>query len=291
MVDVTPPSSVPSTPNNRSMENLYRIPFHRSADCLKLKGDFRFSEEDISMDAGNADSCDTPTNGTSIKRSSSVPCKPQQQDTISSPSDSGVSTSLPESSETVCELVTHECHLSSHPSLPRNLDEGITASHRRCDESKRFIQEAFTRCPQQGTFGLPGERYTAALKGSSESSTTSSDSDYIETLSLCSSGSNGSGSEYLRCEDIAAGRQCPVSCGLKPRSAKEYNSIDRSAIRHEIHEEGVCGAVLHTCHQRTHHHAPIHLTLPKAARSAPPPSPVQGQGAKASAVKPSTAAS
>ncbi|KAH7984090.1 hypothetical protein HPB52_016919 [Rhipicephalus sanguineus] len=289
LVDVTPPSSVPSTPNNRSMENLYRIPFHRSADCLKLKGDFRFSEEDLSMDAGNADSCDAPTNGTSIKRSSSVPCKPQQQDTISSPSDSGVSTSLPESSETVCELATHECHLSSHPSLPRNLDEGTTVSHRRCDENKRFIQEAFARCPQQGSFGLPGERYAAALKGSSESSTTSSDSDYIETLSLCSSGSNGSGSEYLRCEDIAAGRPCPVSCGLKPRSAKEYNAIDRSAIRHEMHEEGVCGAVLHTCHQRTHHHAPIHLTLPKAARSAPPPSPVQG--ARASAAKPSPAAS
>ncbi|KAL1439905.1 hypothetical protein MTO96_009734 [Rhipicephalus appendiculatus] len=224
LVDVTPPSSVPSTPNNRSMENLYRIPFHRSADCLKLKGDFRFSEEDLSMDA-------------------------------------------------------------------RNLDEGTTVSHRRCDESKRFIQEAFARCPQQGAFGLPGERYAAALKGSSESSTTSSDSDYIETLSLCSSGSNGSGSEYLRCEDIAAGRPCPVSCGLKPRSAKEYNAIDRSAIRHEMHEEGVCGAVLHTCHQRTHHHAPIHLTLPKAARSTPPPSPVQGQGTRASAAKPSPAAS
>lgn len=291
LVDVTPPSSVPSTPNNRSLENLYRIPFHRSADCLKLKGDFRFSEEDLLMDAGNADSCDAPTNGTSIKRSSSVPCKPQQQDTISSPSDSGVSTSLPESSETVCELATHECHMSSHTSLPRNLDEGTTVNHRRCDESKRFIQEAFARCPQQGAFGLPGERYAAGLKGSSESSTTSSDSDYIETLSLCSSGSNGSGSEYLRCEDIAAGRPCPVSCGLKPRSAKEYNAIDRSAIRHEMHEEGVCGAVLHTCHQRTHHHAPIHLTLPKAARSAPPPSPVQGQGARGSATKSSPAAS
>lgn len=174
-----------------------------------------------------------------------------------------------------------------HPSLPRSLEEGTTMSRRRCDENKRFIQEAFTRCPQQASFGLPCERYVAGLKGSSESSTTSSDSDYIETLSLCSSGSNGSGSEYLRCEDIAAGKpaSCPVSCGLKPRSAKEYNAVDRSAIRHELHDEGVCGA-LHSCH-RGHHHAPIHLTLPKAA---PPPSPVQNQSARGSA-KPSPAAS
>lgn len=291
LVDVTPPSSVPSTPNNRSMENLYRIPFHRSADCLKLKGDFRFSEEDLSMDVGNGDSCDAPSSGTSIKRSSSVPCKPQHPDAISSPSDSGVSTSLPESSETVCELAPHECHMSLHTSLPRSLDEGTTVGHHRCDESKRFIQEAFARCPQQASFGLPGERYAAGLKGSSESSTTSSDSDYIETLSLCSSGSNGSGSEYLRCEDIAAGKPaaCPVSCGLKPRSAKEYNAVDRSAIRHDMHEEGLCGA-LHNCH-RTHHHAPIHLTLPKVVRSAPPPSPVKGQGARGGATKPSPAGS
>ncbi|KAK8782284.1 hypothetical protein V5799_016375 [Amblyomma americanum] len=144
---------------------------------------------------------------------------------------------------------------------------------------------------KQAAFGLPGERYAAGLKGSSESSTTSSDSDYIETLSLCSSGSNGSGSEYLRCEDIAAGKPaaCPVSCGLKPRSAKEYNAVDRSAIRHDMHEEGLCGA-LHSCH-RTHHHAPIHLTLPKVVRSAPPPSPVQGNGARGGATKPSPAAS
>lgn len=287
LVDVTPPSSVPSTPNNRSMENLYRIPFHRSADCLKLKGDFRFSEEDLTLDTGNGNSCEAPANSTIIKRSSSVPCKTQQPDTVSSPSDSGVSTSLPESSETVCELTAQDCHMGLHPSLPRNLEEGTTMSRRRCDENKRFIQEAFTRCPQQAAFGLPCERYAAGLKGSSESSTTSSDSDYIETLSLCSSGSNGSGSEYLRCEDIAAGKpaSCPVSCGLKPRSAKEYNAVDRSAIRHELHDEGVCGA-LHSCH-RGHHHAPIHLTLPKAA---PPPSPMQNQSARGS-TKPSPAAS
>ncbi|XP_042148289.1 uncharacterized protein LOC8036032 isoform X2 [Ixodes scapularis] len=276
-VDVTPPSSVPSTPNNRSMENLFRIPFHRSADCLKLKGDFHFSEEDLSANGREtSDTRDIPSAGSSIKRSSSVPCKPQPLDQISSPSDSGVSTSLPESSETVCELAAHDGILLTgiHSSLPTRLDEGpgSTPGHRMCDNMRKctHIQEAFARCPQQQQlqYALLGNVGPAIGKTcSGGSSTTSSDSDYIETLSLCSSGSNGSGSEYVRCcDDCKATPACPaVSCALKPRSAKEYNSVDRSGVRPEGEEERYAAHVL-ACH-RAHHHAPIHLTLPKASSS------------------------
>ncbi|CAN7994098.1 unnamed protein product, partial [Ixodes hexagonus] len=276
-VDVTPPSSVPSTPNNRSMENLFRIPFHRSADCLKLKGDFHFSEEDLSVDGREAsDTRDIPSAGLSIKRSSSVPCKPQSLDQVSSPSDSGVSTSLPESSETVCDLAGHDGIMLTgiHSSLPTRLDDGpgSTPGPPLCDNMRKcvHIQEAFARCPQQQQlqYAMLGNLGPTLVKScSGGSSTTSSDSDYIETLSLCSSGSNGSGSEYVRCcEDCKATPACPaVSCALKPRSAKEYNAVDRSGVRPEGEEERYALHVL-ACH-RAHHHAPIHLTLPKASSS------------------------
>lgn len=139
MLDITPPSSVPSTPNNRSMENLYRIPFHRSADCLKLKGDFSFSEEDLSKDGDAYNSHASAPAGSNIKRSSSVPCKPQVAHQVTSPSDSGVSTSLPESSETVCELAVRDGHHvpTMHSSLPRRLTDAqgpaISMDHHPCE--------------------------------------------------------------------------------------------------------------------------------------------------------------
>lgn len=133
-----------------------------------------------------------------------------------------------------------------------------------------ILVAAFARCPQQQQlqYALLGNVGPAIGKTcSGGSSTTSSDSDYIETLSLCSSGSNGSGSEYVRCcDDCKATPACPaVSCALKPRSAKEYNSVDRSGVRPEGEEERYAAHVL-ACH-RAHHHAPIHLTLPKASSS------------------------
>lgn len=136
----------------------------------------------------------------------------------------------------------------------------------RSNSSVLLLCLGFARCPQQH-YILPGDRYmTGPAFKSSSGSSTSSDSDYIETLSLCSSGSNGSGSEYLRCEDMA-GKACPVSCVLKPRSAKEYNAVDRTGVHQEPDEER--GSALHVCHRA--HHAPIHLTLPKSACSRPSP--------------------
>lgn len=46
---ISPPTSVSSTPRkNRSTEGLYKAPFHRSADCLKVKfEDYKSSDEDL----------------------------------------------------------------------------------------------------------------------------------------------------------------------------------------------------------------------------------------------------
>ncbi|XP_064457837.1 uncharacterized protein LOC135368468 isoform X2 [Ornithodoros turicata] len=281
--DITPPSSVPSTPNSRSLENLYKIPFHRSADCLKLKGDFVFSEEDLSKDGDALD--DVQQGPSSIKRSSSVPCKAQSEvEQATSPSDSGVSTSLPHSSETVCELVNNGITL--HSSLPRRIEGGshgimrdenreVQCSSARdctyiqsCDGVKHeHSHHAFHVCPHHGQYTVQNERYLSTSSKGSSSSTTSSDSDYIETMSLCSSGSGGSGSEYMRQEELASsGRTlatCPVSCILKPRSAKEYNSIDRTGIREEDEPESPTCCNMHSAECCKNHAAPIHFTFPK----------------------------
>lgn len=68
-------------------------------------------------------------------------------------------------------------------------------------------------------------------------------SDYIESLSLCSRSSSGSGSsacggvggsEYIRTDDLCnALMKIPTSCtsSLRPRSGKEYHTFDRVLIQ------------------------------------------------------------
>lgn len=123
--EITPPSSVPSSPDSLFLESIQKYPFHRSADCLQLNEEYRLSEEDLSQDpevimsqSMDKGSCRTPL---SIKRSSSVPCKSNsgnaQSQHSNSSTDSGISNHISANQVNQGAIFSH--FIAYHGSLPR----------------------------------------------------------------------------------------------------------------------------------------------------------------------------
>nr|XP_042898116.1 uncharacterized protein LOC107445240 [Parasteatoda tepidariorum] len=264
--EITPPSSAPSSPDSLFLESIQKYPFHRSADCLQLNEEYRLSEEDLSQDpevimSQSMDKSYSTRGGTSsIKRSSSVPCKsnPNNQQTSASSADSGISTHLPTTIGGQGAVFSH--FIAYHGSLPRR-HSGNAASRHPVPEKKistnmgsKLQQEQkpaldqskmilISECKQCHQF-LTSPEGVLVLDAKSMTSSSSSDmSDYIESLSLCSRSSSGSGSsgcggvgvnDYPRNEDVCGGlMKIPSSCtsSLRPRSGKEYHSFDRVLIQ------------------------------------------------------------
>ncbi|XP_067120734.1 uncharacterized protein [Centruroides vittatus] len=248
--EITPPSSVPSTPNNDSLESLHRALYHRSADCLKHEENL-FSDEELSRDFDDIKykvDCDFGCLGTSIKRSSSVPCKPSAEvSSIASPSDSGFSTSLPRSSAVSISPINNSHIVSIHNSLPRKHSLAKPEIATSLRKSKPDAEKKSERkCQKQKNDGKcrageyrrlihpaasPDNHLLLEPKTVNTSSSSSDMSDYIETLSLCSrsSTSSGSSSDYVRSEEICSVTHKSTNV-LKPRAGREYDSAERLGV-------------------------------------------------------------
>ncbi|XP_076361536.1 uncharacterized protein LOC143252765 isoform X2 [Tachypleus tridentatus] len=225
--EISPVSSEPSSPSYRPLENLQKNPAHHSADCLKLSDEHRLSEDEL--DQANCDVILSETNDSSsvIKKSSDVPCKPKCRSSQPSPSDSGVSVSLPLSGdkETTLGKISPHIVCSFHGSLPRKFHkiqcrEIIRTKRRPCC----LMQNDFSNHPNvRGPFKKTDEctpqniqdfkAYQQLISPDcptttellvTASSSSSDMSDYIETLSLCSHSSTSSGSscECMHAEEI-----------------------------------------------------------------------------------------
>ncbi|KFM71072.1 hypothetical protein X975_26207, partial [Stegodyphus mimosarum] len=134
--EITPPSSAPSSPDSLFLESIQKYPFHRSADCLQLNEEYRLSEEDLSQDPEiiMSQSMEKSSSRTtsSIKRSSSVPCKSnpnsqQQQHNSASSTDSGISTHLPGNLSSQGAVFSH--FIAYHGSLPRRHTGNAASRH------------------------------------------------------------------------------------------------------------------------------------------------------------------
>ncbi|XP_013773093.1 uncharacterized protein LOC106457832 [Limulus polyphemus] len=222
--EISPISSEPSSPSYRPLENLQKKPAHRSADCLKLSDEHRLSEDELDQENYDVILSETNDSSSITKKSPDVPCKPKYRSSQPSPSDSGVSVSLPLSGdkETTLGKISPHIVCSFHGSLPRKLHkiecrEIIRTSKRPCCLIKRdFSDHLNNRGPFKKTDECTSQNIQAYQQLISPdcpsttellvtaSSSSSDMSDYIETLSLCSHSSTSSGSscECMHAEEI-----------------------------------------------------------------------------------------
>ncbi|XP_023240460.1 uncharacterized protein LOC111638920 [Centruroides sculpturatus] len=236
--EISPPSSVPSTPNNMFLETLHKYPFHKSADCVQLKENFSVSEEDLTIDHDNYHSRDTDGRAV-IKRSSSAPCKPNTK-IKSNSCDSGISTTLSRRVEVTGDDNKYSNDESNVVSTDLKLSSGNADQIQQscCHVQAKGLEGTskallVTECRRCHHFLTSPEHFLLLDTGATASSSSSSDiSDYIETLSLCSRSSSSSGSsDYMRAADVF-GTKGPVFCtsALRPRSGKEYHMVDRLTL-------------------------------------------------------------
>lgn len=254
--EISPPSSVPSSPSNaKSFENLHRLPFHHSADCLKPNEEYHLSDEDIPSNVFSESLHSDFKYNLKIKRSSSVPCKTKDIKLPVMAGDSAVCL-VSDCAFTMgkVNLTDKQYLISEHygDHLPK-AREGENLNHSSPLKESR-LKVALDHGPniksiskQQPDAGGGDKEKMVICESRNPGSTSSSDmSDYIETLSLCSrtsSSSGGSSSDYIRAEELATLTGNAVVGGggvnanslcvntMRPRFGKEYQSIDRSLLR------------------------------------------------------------
>ncbi|KAF8765145.1 Protein Dok-7 like protein [Argiope bruennichi] len=209
------------------LNSIHKNGHHRSADCLKPNEDFTNSDEDLNSDSSDFVLQKESYLVSSMKRSSSVPCRAgmptvsisspvRTNETIMELNDLNKETSqnVPEGTDDSQEPVQRKYSLDSHE---RSKQRVSNRARSNCDNiySQECLDESDTVMEMQGV--LRRNHLHTSDRGSATdncrsntSSCSSSDiSDYMESLSFISrSSSSSSGStssaDYMRSEELHA---------------------------------------------------------------------------------------